>query len=71
MGIKDGADPGSGHPGDPACCIGRLPPAPPQMGRKGTQRQGQAAYNPIYVSPSFPQGLLLADDWALVKPALA
>ena len=47
MGIQEGAGPEWEHPGGPLCGIEPLP-ALPAIGGKGTQRQGQPAYQVIY-----------------------
>jgi hypothetical protein len=55
MGIQEGAGPEWEHPGGPTYCIGPHPPLP-QIGGKGTQRQGQPAYPLIYDIRDRPQG---------------
>ena len=47
MGIQDSARPEWGHSGGPTHCIGPHPPLP-QIGGKGTKRQGEPAYLLIY-----------------------
>jgi len=64
MGIREGAGPEWRHPGGPAHCIGRLPPLP-QIGGRGTQRQGPSAYSLIYAVPVILQWPMLADRWPL------
>ena len=55
MGIQEGAGPEWEHPGGPTYCIGPHPPLP-QIGGKGTQRQGEPAYPLIYDIPDRSQG---------------